>query len=129
MVLWPSYSDLDLEFIDIDRNYKSRCMYIRMISTHTCNFYIWWMEHRHFQSYSSQHPTMANTRDKPLTFEFDGYSSVNRLVLFGHGEERAVTWFMKLSPDGKMLALGDNSGYLEVRLYYCNLLLSLPIFT
>ena len=57
-------------------------------------------------------PTMANTHDKP--FEFDGYSSINRLVSFRHGEERAVARFMKLSLDGKMLALGDDSGYLEV---------------
>jgi hypothetical protein len=57
-------------------------------------------------------PIMANTRDMP--FEFDGYSSINRLVSFRHGEERAATRFMKLSPDGKMLALGDDFGYLEV---------------
>ena len=116
--------------MDIDRNYKSRRMYVlRMISAHICNFYIWWMEHRHFRNYSPQNPTMANTRDKHLNFEFDGYSSVNKLVSFGPGEARAATRFMKLSPDGKMLALGDDSGYLEVRLYYCNLLSNLLILT
>ena len=57
-------------------------------------------------------PTMANTHDKP--FKFDGYYSINRLVSFRHGKERAAASFMKLSPDGKMLALGDDSGYLEV---------------
>jgi hypothetical protein len=63
-------------------------------------------------------PTMANTRNKP--FEFDGYSSINKLVSFRHGEDRsrAATRFMKLSPDGKLLALGDDFGYLEVRLHY-----------
>ena len=61
-------------------------------------------------------PTMANTRDK--SFEFDSYSSINRLFSFRHGKERAAARFMKLSLDGKMLALGDDSGYLEVRLHY-----------
>ncbi|KIM43803.1 hypothetical protein M413DRAFT_26098 [Hebeloma cylindrosporum] len=59
---------------------------------------------------------MENARDKP--FEFDGYSSINKPVSFRLGEERSstsATRFMKLSPDGKMLALGDDSGYLEIR--------------